>query len=250
MCETPESRPPVDPRPDRRGASGDIHLSAADGNTPAAYFSRAAEPGGAGVVVIPARVGLVPFYKELCDRFAEAGVDAVTLDLYGRTAADDRRDERFEWQEHYETVTRAESRPQVDLDVAAAVDFLTSDAGGSPASLFTVGFCFGGSVSWWQSAVDARLSGCIGLYGAPRYVQDLIADMRAPLLVLSAGADEFISRDQVSGFEADLSKADVEFEAKVYDGAPHSFFDFRHEQHADAAADAWRRILDFLDRHS
>ena len=32
----------------------------------------------------------------------------------------------------------------------------------------------------------------------------------------------------------------------VYDGAPHSFFDRKAQQYADASADAWRQVLDFM----
>jgi carboxymethylenebutenolidase len=32
----------------------------------------------------------------------------------------------------------------------------------------------------------------------------------------------------------------------TYPGAPHSFFDRRYEEHAEACADAWRRMLAFL----
>ena len=32
----------------------------------------------------------------------------------------------------------------------------------------------------------------------------------------------------------------------IYPGAPHSFFDRRFEEHAEACADAWRRVLAFL----
>jgi carboxymethylenebutenolidase len=34
---------------------------------------------------------------------------------------------------------------------------------------------------------------------------------------------------------------------KVYPGAPHSFFDERAAEHAEASDDAWRRVLAFLD---
>ena len=33
----------------------------------------------------------------------------------------------------------------------------------------------------------------------------------------------------------------------TYEGAPHSFFDRTYEEHADACADAWRRILAFVE---
>jgi carboxymethylenebutenolidase len=36
----------------------------------------------------------------------------------------------------------------------------------------------------------------------------------------------------------------------IYDGAPHSFFDRKQERFADASADAWRRVLGFLEKHT
>lgn len=215
-----------------------------------AFFSRAAKPRGIGVVVIHAKRGLLPFYKTLTERLAEVGIDAVAFDFYGRTAGDGPRDERFDFETHYEMVRQRDARAGVNNDVRAAVDFLKSAVGGAVDSVFTLGFCFGGSVSWWQSAIEPRLSGCIGLYGSPRYVHDLVPNMLAPLLLLIAGDDDFISQEEIDDFQSKLRDAHVPFAAKTYPGAPHSFFDFRHEQYAEAARDAWDRILRFLERHS
>jgi carboxymethylenebutenolidase len=38
----------------------------------------------------------------------------------------------------------------------------------------------------------------------------------------------------------------VPHEVTTYPGAPHSFFDRRQEEHAEASEDAWRRVLEFL----
>ena len=43
--------------------------------------------------------------------------------------------------------------------------------------------------------------------------------------------------------------AGVEHEIVTYDGAPHSFFDRKQEQFAEASEDAWRRVLAFVERH-
>jgi len=250
MCETHESAPPIEPKGHGVAARGDFHLVASDGNRAMAYFARAAEPRGIGVVIVPARLGLLPFYKTLTERFAEIGIDSVVVDLYGRTAGDTLRDDDFAWEIPYEAATQESARGEVDSDVKAAVDFLKSADGGAVDQVFTVGFCFGGSVSWWQSAIDPRLSGCIGLYGAPRYLLDLVPQMRAPLLLLHAGDDAFIPVEEVQGFERDLTDAGIPFEVKVYPGAPHSFFDRRYEDHSAAAADAWDQILGFIDRNT
>ena len=47
-----------------------------------------------------------------------------------------------------------------------------------------------------------------------------------------------------------LADAVVEHEIEVYDDAPHSFFDRKQDEFADASEDAWRRVLAFIDAHS
>ena len=61
------------------------------------------------------------------------------------------------------------------------------------------------------------------------------------------GADEAIPRDEVEAFDRALAEAGVEHEVKIYEGAPHSFFDRKHEEFADASADAWARTLAFIE---
>jgi carboxymethylenebutenolidase len=64
------------------------------------------------------------------------------------------------------------------------------------------------------------------------------------------GADQAISADDVAAFEAALAAAGVEHEVVTYDGAPHSFFDRKQAEFADASSDAWRRVLAFLEAHT
>ncbi len=64
------------------------------------------------------------------------------------------------------------------------------------------------------------------------------------------GADQAISAADVAAFDSALADAGVEHEVVIYDGAPHSFFDRKQEQFADASADAWRRVLGFLEKHT
>ena len=74
--------------------------------------------------------------------------------------------------------------------------------------------------------------------------------MKAPILALMGGADEGIPVEDVRAFEHALEEAGVEHEIAIYDGAPHSFFDRKFEEFADASADAWDRTLAFVEQHS
>jgi carboxymethylenebutenolidase len=175
------------------------------------------------------------------------------MDYFGRTAGVGARDEAFPFMEHV-MKTRADS---IREDVAAAAAQLRSPEGGACTSVFTVGFCFGGSNSWLQAAGGHGLSGVIGFYGRPGPGRDgspgplqRVGEFRCPVLALMGGADQGIPAEQVDEFKAALRSAAVDHEVVVYPGAPHSFFDRSYEQHADAAADAWQRVLAFVAKYS
>jgi carboxymethylenebutenolidase len=52
---------------------------------------------------------------------------------------------------------------------------------------------------------------------------------------------------EVEAFADDVRAAGTQVDLHVYPDAPHSFFDRRFEDYQDECADAWRRILDFID---
>lgn len=246
MCHSDDSRPPLPPISGAAADQGDMVLTASDGNKFAAYFARASEPTGAGMVVMPDVRGLHTFYKELAQRFAEAGIDSVAIDYFGRTAGIGDRSDAFDWQPHIEKSTPDGIR----TDVAAAMSYLKSKDGGSVKSVFTVGFCFGGSSSWNQSASSLGINGCIGFYGRPMRSEPLIPKMKSPLLLLIAGADAATPPEAFTDFEKKLTAAGVPHEEHVYPGAPHSFFDRSFAQWKDACDDAWRRMLAFVKKQS
>src|SRR5260370_8971008 len=111
-------------------------LTAADGNRFMAYFARASKPTGAGMVVMPDVRGLHHFYKELAQRFAEAGIDAVAIDYFGRTAGMGDRSESFEFMPHVEKTTQE----NIAADVTAANAYLRSKRVRPVKSAFTTGF--------------------------------------------------------------------------------------------------------------
>jgi carboxymethylenebutenolidase len=163
MCVDDDSFPPI--RPISGGAAGsrDFHLTSADGTKVMAHAARAAKPTGAGMVVIPDVRGLHPYYKELADRFAEIGVDAVAIDFFARTAPSEDRSEKFDFMSQV-PLTKPET---LQADIAAGVAYLRSADGGQVKSLYSMGFCFGGALSYLQAASGLNYTGVIGFYGWP-----------------------------------------------------------------------------------
>src|SRR5882672_9624926 len=150
MCVDNDSRPPIPPIAGGSAGGQDLRLTSSDGTRFMAYAARASKPSGAGMIVIPDVRGLHPYYKALADRFAEIGVDSVAFDFFARTAPNDDRSDAFQFMEHVGMTTPASL--QADIDACAA--YLRGKDGGSVGSLFSVGFCFGGALSYLQDATS------------------------------------------------------------------------------------------------
>jgi carboxymethylenebutenolidase len=248
VCFEPDSSPPIPVLSGAAVSHEDLVLTADDGNRLAAFCALPEEPSDTGVVILPDVRGLYRFYEELALRFAERGHVAIAIDYFGRTAGVAKRDDDFEYMPH----VRQTQPGLVQQDVAAGVGHLRTL---ECASIFTVGFCFGGRNSWLAAASGHGLQGAIGFYGNPVESNGVpgptqrAAEIEAPILALQAGDDANIGPESNAAFEAALSAAGVEHELVVYEGAPHSFFDRKQEQFADASEDAWRRVLEFIGRH-
>ena len=239
MCFDHDSLPPVPAISGAAISHRRLELEAADGNRFAAFEALPDEPGRAAIAVLPDVRGLYRFYEELALRLAERGFGAVALDYFGRTAGVDARGDDFEYMPHVQQTT-----PEgVQADVAAAVAHLR--AAGYEA-IFTVGFCFGGRNSWLAATAGHALAGAIGFYGRPIEA----AGIEAPILALMGGADQGIPREEAEAFDEALDAAGVEHEVVIYDGAPHSFFDRKQAEFQEASDDAWRRTLEFVERHA
>jgi carboxymethylenebutenolidase len=247
MCFDSDSLPPIPVVSGAAVSHDDLVLEASDGNQLAAFRALPDEPAAAGVVLLPDVRGLYRFYEELALRFAERGYAAVAIDYFGRTAGVEKRDDDFDYMPHVQ-----QTKPDlVQADVAAAVHHMR---GLDCAAVFTVGFCFGGRSSWLAAASGHGLNGAVGFYGFPTERNGVLgpaeraSEIECPILALQAGADQNITKVENDAFEAALRTAGVEHEIVVYDGAPHSFFDRKQKEFAEASEDAWNRTLRFMER--
>ncbi len=246
MCHDHDSRPPAPPRSGDVAERGTLELTAADGNQLSAAYAAPAAPATAGVVILPDIRGLHPYFVALAERFAQAGVPAVALDYFGRTAGlaeTGTREDDFDWQSHIPQTT-----PEgIDADTAAGIEYLRGRTR-PDLPVVTVGFCFGGSHAWRQSAADLDLAGSAGFYGRPSLVGEAASAARRPVVMLIAGADTATPVADQLELAATMRAAGAEVDDVVYDGAPHSFFDRAFGEWAEACDDAWRHVLALTDR--
>lgn len=248
MCFDRDALPPDPARTGMLAGSEATVLVADDGNRYAATAARTREPASAGVVIIPDVRGLHRYYERLAEHFADAGVHAVAIDPYGRTAGAEHRDDDFDYAPH-----RAAARDEgIRADVRAAAETLRE---GGATRVLSMGFCFGGRASLMQASRE-RIDGVIAFYGPPAQRQEgglspldeaQSGLVRAPVLGLYGGADRGIPVEDVEAYDRALEEAGVEHRVVVYPDAPHSFFDRTMSEHAEICRDAWAAVLGFID---
>jgi carboxymethylenebutenolidase len=250
MCFDLDSRPPIAPIAGGALDSDRLVLTAEDGNRFLAFRARATDPSGAGIVILPDVRGLHPYYEELALRFAERGIDALAIDYFGRTAGTETaRDDSFEYKPHVDATTWAGQ--QADIR-AAAGEMRASDAS-RVRSLFTIGFCFGGRLAFLTPTLGLGLAGAIGFYGPPTSPRndtpppvEAVSEIEGSILGLFGGADTGIPPDARATFDEALTAAGVDHRLITYPDAPHSFFDRKAAEFADASAAAWDEVLAFI----
>src|SRR6266508_583882 len=251
MCHPPTSLPPDLPAdlPLIFGGAGgsDVVLTSEDATRFRAYLAKAGD-GERGVVIAPDVRGLHPFYEELAERFASAGLHAIAIDHFGRTAGMGKRGDDFEFREHV-----AKTKPAtIQADIASSIGHLRGAA--DARRIYVLGFCMGGRQAFFASAEHADLAGAVGFYGrlstregeegtAPK---DRAPRMRAPVLGLFGGADPSIPKSDIDEFDVALNEGRVAHHFVRYQDAPHSFFDRTYAEHQHACEDAWRRALGFI----
>jgi carboxymethylenebutenolidase len=239
----------------------DIELQSSDGTKLAGLHEKPAEPNGVGVLVLPDVRGLFPEYEEIAGRLAGEGYNAVAIDWFGRSAGASRREEGFDFLA--ETLnTNAED---IQLDVAAAIEYLRSPDGGACTTIFTLGFSFGGRHSLLSTTMGYDTAGAIGFYfmpsdrDRPPFMESSgrlgptqrASEIKAPVLAIYASDDDELGiyPADIAGLHEALDAAGVENEVVTLEGVPHSFFDRGFTEYQEQRDDAWQRVLAFIERN-
>ena len=214
-------------------------------------------PAGAGphpaIVLIPDVRGLYAHYREVAQRFADAGFATLALDLYSREGAPDLPDLEavFRWM-------RRLPDARVLGDICGAVEVLAARDDVRRHAIGITGFCMGGQYALMAACSVAGIAACVSWYGMLRYAEkddlkpesplDMAPRLRCPYLGFFGAEDAIIPGSDVEALRAALTSARKEFEIVTYAGAGHAFFnDSRPDAYRpDAARDSWAKAVGFF----
>jgi carboxymethylenebutenolidase len=211
-----------------------------DRGTTSGYLSVPPGGKGPGVLLLHAWWGLNDFFKELADRLAAEGFLVLATDLYeGRTASTVEDAERLINSLDYMTGIS---------DVVAAADYLLLQPGQQGGRLGAIGFSMGGAYATWLSTLRPEVKALVLFYGGVEQDDSFAGRTLASFLGHFAERDEYESAENVRKLETQLKNAGRQADFITYPGTGHWFFesDRLDAYEPRAAAEAWRRTIDFL----
>jgi carboxymethylenebutenolidase len=236
-----------------------VEVSGEGGSMPAFL----AQPSGAGkpaaVVVVQEAFGLNGHIKDVAARIAREGYFTLAPDLYYREA-----NGVVGYDNLPEAIRLMTSLwdDKIVKDMDAAIAYLQQQPFVRADRIGVTGFCMGGRITFLTACLNPAVKAAVPFYGGgigsvmqpgertPKAPLEYAERLTAPMLLLFGENDPFIPLDEVERIKQRLAELGKEAETVVYPGAPHGFFcDERESYRADAAADAWRRLLRFLERH-
>ena len=224
-----------------------ISFKRPDGQSVNGYLAEPQQGAKApGMVVIQEWWGLNDQIKGVADKLAKAGYRALVPDLYRGKVA-------LEANEAEHLMTNLNFGDAAGQDVRGAVQHLKSSGS---AKVGVTGFCMGGALTLLSAVNVPEVNAAVAWYGFPPLEYIDAAKIKAPLMGHYATDDVPFPIAKVDELEKKLRDAKVKFEFHRYK-AKHAFANEEAnakklpilEYNPQAAELAWKRTLEFLDKH-
>ena len=192
-----------------------------------------------GVVVVQEIFGVTDHIRDICNRFAAEGYEALAPSLY------DRLEHGFEIKGPVTPDAIAQGRAlmektpwdQVGADLQAAIDRLTGP-------VFVTGFCWGGAAAWFAASHCRNVSAASCFYG--RAIVSLLGNPpRAPVMLHYGKKDASIPPGDI----AEVHNIYPHIPMHMYD-AGHGFCrEGGHDFHAPSRDLGLQRTFEFFAAH-
>ena len=206
------------------------------------YFAarpRACRPDSdttAAVILIQEYWGINDHIRDIAGRYANEGFLCVAPDLYrGKLAKDSNEAAKF-----MQELAIAEGMEIIRQAIAETKQRYNVQKVG------ITGYCMGGIYALRSACEIPELAAAAPFYGdIPE--ENVLKQLKVPTLFIAGKRDAWINPEKVNQLIEAARKYDLPLEVVTYD-ADHAFFnDTRPDVYdAEAAADAWRRVLDLF----
>ncbi|HBK84170.1 MAG TPA: dienelactone hydrolase, partial [Flavobacterium sp.] len=170
------------------------------------FFSKPKKPHSkkAGIVVLPAWMGITDHEKESAQNLAKLGYYAFVADVYGKDKNPKSIDEAIKQSGFYKTNYEAyQKRIQLAIDQLIKV-------GANPNEIAVIGYCFGGTGAIEAARGTLKVKGVVSFHGGlGKNIDRTTNPIQAKVLVLHGADDPYVPAKEVSDFMDEMRTANA-----------------------------------------
>ena len=215
-----------------------LNLTTSNGAT-TAYVARPQRESAAAIVLIQEWWGINDHIRDIAGRYANEGYLCVAPDLFRGRVANNTEEasalmQALSLDDGLETIRKAIEATRETYAVK---------------KLGITGYCMGGTFALRAACEIPELAAAAPFYGdIPE--EEVLKKLRVPTLFIAGERDNWINPEKVNQLKEAARKYNLPIEVVSYD-ADHAFFNDTRPAVYDpeAAADAWRRVLEHFRKH-
>ena len=201
------------------------------------------------VIVIHEVYGLTDWVRAVADELAANGFIAITPDLLSGRGPGGGATEAFASRDDVVKAVR-DLVPNQVVTMLEAVKAYGTSLPAATRKFATVGFCWGGTQSFYYATAQPVISAAVVYYGTSP-PPEALAGIRAPVLGLYGEDDARVTATIAQAAEKmkELGKVYI---THIYKGAGHGFLraqEDRNGANLEASREAWPASIEFLRKH-
>jgi carboxymethylenebutenolidase len=197
------------------------------------------------VIVIHEIFGLTDWVRSVADQLAADGFIAIAPDLLSGRGPDGGGTESISG-EKVRDLVRGLKPDEVVTRLNAVRDY-GMKLPASNKKTATIGFCWGGMMSFHYATAQPGLGAAVVYYGTSPEHDAAYGKVKAPVLGVYGSDDQRVNAT-IPKAKEQMTKQKKSYDARIYEGAGHGFLRAQdgREANAKAAREAWPATVQFL----
>jgi len=204
------------------------------------------------VLIVHEWWGLTEYPKMRATQLAKLGYIALAVDMFGDGKVATNPAEAQAFTAPFYSNPKL-SKSLIDAALGKIKEYKQTD----PATIFAIGYCFGGSMVLNAAKTGSNLKGVVSFHGGLKGVPADKNLLKARILVCHGASDKFVGPDDVVQFKHQMDSIGAKYTFIVYPNATHAFtnpmstengkkFNMPIEYNKKADMDSWNDMLKFF----
>lgn len=200
------------------------------------------KPGNAGVLILPAWMGIDEEARTAAKDLAQKGYNVFIADIYGQANTPKNSEEAQKLSAYYKE-NYQDYRHKIEV---ALQEFIRLGADKDKTAL--IGYCFGGTGTLEAARANLPFTGVVCIHGGLKKADKTYDKINPKVLILHPAEDASVSQQDIDNLMNEMRKGKADWQFIYYADSKHTFTNPESNDYNEVMAKrAWQHTVQFLE---